>query len=187
MNALLALRPCKAFGRSTSGILARPLPKGAGLRQGSLVSNTTIIRDTRNAQITQNLSAVKTEGSPPRLSPFPQTPPTPHYPSPRAIPILNPHLKQGCFTAVAQSLYARTHKDSRTKPLHDATAQMAVNARTNKDSHTKPLHDATAQMAVNARTQRPQTTAGRRNQNYSSFITHKNPAVPFPKQQGHKY
>ena len=41
-----------------------PLPKGAGLRQGSLVSNTTIIRDTRNVQITQNLSAVKTEGSP---------------------------------------------------------------------------------------------------------------------------
>ena len=80
MNALLALRPCKAFGRSTSGILARPLPKGAGLRQGSLVSNTTIIRDTRNAQILQTLSAVKTEGSPPRLSPLLQTPPAPHYP-----------------------------------------------------------------------------------------------------------
>ena len=85
MNALLALRPCKAFGRSTSGILARPLPKGAGLRQGSLVSNTTIIRDTRNVQISQTLSAVKTEGSPPRLSPLPQTPPTPHYPRP-ALP-----------------------------------------------------------------------------------------------------
>ena len=27
MNALLALRPCKAFGRSTSGIHARPLSK----------------------------------------------------------------------------------------------------------------------------------------------------------------
>ena len=59
-----------------------PLPKGAGLRQGSLVSNTTIIRDTCNAQILQTLSAVKTEGSPPRLSSLPQTPPTPHYPPP---------------------------------------------------------------------------------------------------------
>ena len=58
-------------GRSISGILARPLPKGAGLRQGSLVSNTTIIRDTRNVQISQTLSAVKTEGSPaPNLSAF---------------------------------------------------------------------------------------------------------------------
>ena len=48
-----------------------PLPKGAGLRQGSLVSNTTIIRDTRNVQILQTLSAVKTEGSPaPNLSAF---------------------------------------------------------------------------------------------------------------------
>ncbi len=164
-----------------------PLPKGAGLRQGLLVSDTTIFSDTHTVQIAQTLSAVKTEGSPPRFSQLPQTPPTPHYPSPRTTKNPNPRLKQGCFTAVAQSRYARTHKDSHTKPLHDATAQMAVNARTNKDSHTKPLHDATAQMAVNARTQRPQTTAGRRNHNYSSFITHKNPAVPFPKQQGHKY
>ncbi len=31
MNALLALRPCKAFGGSTSGIHARPLSKGGGL------------------------------------------------------------------------------------------------------------------------------------------------------------
>ena len=150
MNALLALRPCKAFGRSTSGILARPLPKGAGLRQGSLVSNTTIIRDTRNVQISQTLSAVKTEGSPPRLFTLPQTPPNPHYHSPRTTKNSNSRLKQGCFTAVAQSRYAWTHKDS----------------------HTKPLHRATAQMAVNARTQRPQTTAGRRNHNYSLFIIH---------------
>ena len=35
------------------------------MRQGSLVSNTTIIRDTRNVQISQTLSAVKTEGSRP--------------------------------------------------------------------------------------------------------------------------
>ena len=51
-------------GRSISGILARPLPKGAGLRQGLLVSDTAILNDTRNAQISQTLSAVKTEGSP---------------------------------------------------------------------------------------------------------------------------
>ena len=85
MNALLALRPCKAFGRSTSGILARPLPKGAGLRQGSIVSNISIFSDTCNVQIAQNLSAVKTEGSPPRLSPLPQTPPTRTTPRP-ALP-----------------------------------------------------------------------------------------------------
>ena len=98
MNALLALRPCKASGRSTSGILARPLPKGAGLRQGSLVSNTTIICDTRNVQITQNLSAVKTEGSPPRLSPLPRIPPTPHYPSPRTTQ--NPNLPPAAVTTI---------------------------------------------------------------------------------------
>ena len=37
--------------------------------------------------------------------------------------------KQGCLQSVAQSHYARTHKDSHTKPLHDATAQMAVIAQ----------------------------------------------------------
>ena len=36
-----------------------PLPKGAGLRQGSLVSNTTIIRDTHNAPILQTISAAR--------------------------------------------------------------------------------------------------------------------------------
>ena len=36
---------------------------------------------------------------------------------------------QGCTMAVAQSRYARMHKDSHTKPLHDATAQMAVDAQ----------------------------------------------------------
>ena len=39
---------------------------------------------------------------------------------------------QGCTIAVAQSRYARMHKDSHTKPLHDATAQMAVGARTRR-------------------------------------------------------
>ena len=37
--------------------------------------------------------------------------------------------KQGCLQSATQSHYARTHKDSQTKPLHDATAQMAVNAQ----------------------------------------------------------
>ena len=85
-------------GRSTSGILARPLPKGAGLRQGSIVSNISIFSDTRNVQITQNLSAVKAEGSPPRLSSLPQTPPTPHYPSPRTTQ--NPNLPPAAVTTI---------------------------------------------------------------------------------------
>ena len=40
--------------------------------------------------------------------------------------------KQGCLKSVAHSRYARTHNDSHTKPLHDATAQMAVNAQTQR-------------------------------------------------------
>ena len=43
---------------------------------------------------------------------------------------LPPQTKQGCLqSATTQSHYARTHNDSHTKPLHDATAQMAVNAQ----------------------------------------------------------
>ena len=38
-------------------------------------------------------------------------------------------FKQGCLKSAAQSRYARMHKDSHTKPLHDATAQMAVDAQ----------------------------------------------------------
>ena len=38
-------------------------------------------------------------------------------------------FKHGCLKAAAQSRYARMHKDSHTKPLHDATAQMAVIAQ----------------------------------------------------------
>ncbi|MFR5514871.1 MAG: hypothetical protein ACLTIL_08770, partial [[Eubacterium] siraeum] len=38
--------------------------------------------------------------------------------------------KQGRLQSATQSHYARTHNDSHTKPLHDATAQMAVNAQT---------------------------------------------------------
>ena len=40
--------------------------------------------------------------------------------------------KQGRLQSVAHSRYARKHKDSHTKPLHDATAQMAVNAQTQR-------------------------------------------------------
>ena len=40
-----------------------------------------------------------------------------------------PWTKQGCLQSATQSHYARTHNDSHTKPLHDATAQMAVNAQ----------------------------------------------------------
>ena len=36
---------------------------------------------------------------------------------------------QGCIKTATQSRYARMHKDSHTKPLHDATAQMAVIAQ----------------------------------------------------------
>ena len=63
------------FGRSISGILARPLPKGAGLRQGSHLSNTSILCDTYNVQIVHTLSAVKTEGSSPPTFSFQPSPP----------------------------------------------------------------------------------------------------------------
>ena len=36
---------------------------------------------------------------------------------------------QGRIMTATRSRYAWTHKDSRTKPLHDATAQMAVDAQ----------------------------------------------------------
>jgi len=40
-----------------------PLPKGAGLRQGSLLSNLVISGDTCDIQTALTLSAAKTEGS----------------------------------------------------------------------------------------------------------------------------
>ena len=46
-------------GRSISGILARPLPKGAGLRQDSIVSNISIFSDPHNAPILQTISAAR--------------------------------------------------------------------------------------------------------------------------------
>ena len=52
---------------------------------------------------------------------------------PASVPGLNvglpPQTKQGCLQSATQSHYARTHNDSHTKPLHDATAQIAVNAQ----------------------------------------------------------
>ena len=59
--------------------------------------------------------------------PFLPSPPTPHYPSPRTIPrpalSKNPNsrLKQGCFTAVAQSRCkdAATINDCRTAGNHN--------------------------------------------------------------------
>ena len=52
---------CKTPGVQYRASLPVPCQRDG---QGSLVSNTTIIRDTRNTQISQTLSAVKTEGSP---------------------------------------------------------------------------------------------------------------------------
>ena len=49
------------------------------------------------------------------------------------------------------------HKDSHTKPLHDATAQMAVNAQMQRHKWLS-LQDATALLADEAVTHRPQTT-----------------------------
>ena len=82
---------------STTTPLA-PLPKGAGLRQDLHLSNTFILCDTYNAQILQTISAVKTEGSPPRLRPLRRTPPTPHYPSPRTTQ--NPNLPPAAVTTI---------------------------------------------------------------------------------------
>ena len=70
--------PCLNSGRSISGILARPLPK---------VSFCCL-----------SLAQPTIEGSPPRLSPLPQTPPTPHYPSPRTTQ--NPNLPPAAVTTI---------------------------------------------------------------------------------------
>ena len=52
-------------------------------------------------------------------------------PSPSKDACSQPHkaTMQGRIMTATQSRYARMHKDSHTKPLHDATAQMAVNAQ----------------------------------------------------------
>ena len=53
--------------------------------------------------------------------------------------------KQGCLQSVTQSHYARTHNDSHTKPLHDATAQMAVNAQMQRHQRLTTRIGATPQ------------------------------------------
>ena len=63
-----------------------PLPKGAGLRQGSLVSNTTIIRDTHNAPILQTISAARLRDRRPDYLHFRK------HRQPRTIPRPAPHL-----------------------------------------------------------------------------------------------
>ena len=52
-------------------------------------------------------------------------------PSPSKDACSQPHkaTMQGRIKTATQSRYARMHKDSHTKPLHDATAQMAVIAQ----------------------------------------------------------
>ena len=70
-------------------------------------------------------------------------------------------FKQGCIKTATQSRYARMHKDSHTKPLHDATAQMAVDAQMQRHKWLS-MHrcsgtngcrctDATTQTTANAR------------------------------------
>ena len=58
---------------------------------------------------------------------------------------------QGCTIAVAQSRYARMHKDSHTKPLHDATAQMAVDAQMQRPQRPQFDNPATLSPAQQAR------------------------------------
>ena len=45
-----------------------------------------------------------------------------------ALSVCAQSFKHGCLKSATLSRYARMHKDSHTKPLHDATAQMAVAA-----------------------------------------------------------
>ena len=45
-----------------------------------------------------------------------------------ALSVCAQSFKHGCLKSATLSRYARMHKDRHTKPLHDATAQMAVAA-----------------------------------------------------------
>ena len=67
---------------------------------------------------------------------------------------------QGCIKSATQSRYARMHKGSHTKPLHDATAQMAVKAQMQRLC-----------VAVNAQMQRHKwlTKQGRGNPNDRNY------------------
>ena len=86
-------------------------------------------------------------------------------PGPSKDACSQPHTvaMQGSIKTATQSRYARMHKDSHTKPLHDATAQMAVIAQMQRHkwlslhrcNGTNGCHctDAMAQMAVIAQMQ----------------------------------
>jgi len=56
--------------------------------------------------------------------------------------------KQGRLQSVAHSRYARTQKDSHAKPLHDATAQMAVDAQMQRHQRLTTRIGATPQTPV---------------------------------------
>ena len=51
-------------------------------------------------------------------------------------------FKHGCLQVAAKSRYARMHKVSHTKPLHDATAQMTDEAVTHRPQTTTIAMDA---------------------------------------------
>ena len=92
--------------------------------------------------------------------------------------VLAQSFKQGCLKSAALSRYARMHKDSHTKPLHDATAQMAVDAQMWQPKRLT-RHDAKpTEQARRARMHdsgRPESVQGRADPN-DRILT--NPAPP---------
>ena len=81
MNALFVLRPAKLWAFN----IGHPCPS---LAKGSWLAARLACfkyyyysRHPQRPNLANHICR-KTEGSPPRLSPLPQTPPTPHYPSP---------------------------------------------------------------------------------------------------------
>ena len=77
MNALFVLRPAKLWAFN----IGHPCP--------SLAKGELLLLSQAQPTI---------EGSPPRLSSLPQTPPTPHYPSPRTTQ--NPNLSPAAVTTI---------------------------------------------------------------------------------------
>ena len=55
------------------------------------------------------------------------------------------HDKQGRLQSVGHNHYARMRNDSHTKPLHDATVQMAVDAQTQRHNRLTACIGATPQ------------------------------------------
>ena len=137
-NALWALRPAKPLG-----VLSRhpcrnpkPLPRGEGL---CMLCWLCVLQSPW--AYTPGIRAGAECGA--------------AAPSPSKDACSQPHkaTTQGRIMTATQSRYARMHKDSHTKPLHDATAQMAVNAqmqrhkqltlqrcKTNRASNTRHPH-----------------------------------------------